>query len=135
MVRYIIPYGYYKIYYDLFAFQVSPKSTYSDGSPVSTRSRRRTNARSTQSPGSSSTVSTRTPGGRSNHSGRSPANVSVLSKKGMTPRGKRGLTPSSLRKILSKGKSPWRKLENEAEVRMWISKAAVIQAFLSTISL
>lgn len=46
--------------------------------------------------------------------GRSP---SVLSKKGMTtPRGRKGMTPSSLRKILAKGKSPWRKLEHSEEV-------------------
>ena len=48
----------------------------------------------------------------------SPArSPTVLSKKGMTtPHGRKGLTPSSLRKILAKGKSPWRKLDNSEEV-------------------
>ncbi|XP_050701937.1 LOW QUALITY PROTEIN: centrosome-associated protein CEP250-like [Eriocheir sinensis] len=47
----------------------------------------------------------------------SPArSPTVLSKKGMsTPQARKGMTPSSLRKILAKGKSPWRKLDNNDE--------------------
>ncbi|KAK8404754.1 hypothetical protein O3P69_007773 [Scylla paramamosain] len=50
------------------------------------------------------------------HSSSPGCSPSVLSKKGMTtPRGRKGMTPSSLRKILAKGKSPWRKLEHNEE--------------------
>ncbi|KAK7074709.1 hypothetical protein SK128_019415 [Halocaridina rubra] len=48
----------------------------------------------------------------------SPGGASFLSKKGLnnSPHTKKGMTPSSIRKILSRGKSPWKKLENEQEV-------------------
>ncbi|KAK8746809.1 hypothetical protein OTU49_016827, partial [Cherax quadricarinatus] len=82
----------------------SPQSAYSGGSPVSSRRQTR------------STHSVNSPSSTSVHSFRSPGGVTVLSKKGLTPRGKKGMTPSSLRKILAKGKSPWRKLDNEQEV-------------------
>nr|XP_053632844.1 GRIP and coiled-coil domain-containing protein 2-like isoform X2 [Cherax quadricarinatus] len=81
----------------------SPQSAYSGGSPVSSRRQTR------------STHSVNSPSSTSVHSFRSPGGVTVLSKKGLTPRGKKGMTPSSLRKILAKGKSPWRKLDNEQE--------------------
>nr|XP_045616061.1 putative leucine-rich repeat-containing protein DDB_G0290503 isoform X3 [Procambarus clarkii] len=85
----------------------SPPGAYSGASPVSTRVRQVRSTRTSHSVPSPS-LSSGAPS-------RSPNNVTMLSKKGATPRGKKGMTPSSLRKILAKGKSPWRKIDNDQE--------------------
>ncbi|KAG7158941.1 Nuclear mitotic apparatus protein 1-like [Homarus americanus] len=93
----------------------SPQSTCSGGSPVSSRVRQVKGAHSSRSTNSPSSRSVRSASSPSTRSTRSPGNVTVLSKKGATPRARLGMTPASLRRILSKGKSPWKKLNNEQE--------------------
>ncbi|XP_066956048.1 putative leucine-rich repeat-containing protein DDB_G0290503 isoform X2 [Macrobrachium rosenbergii] len=95
--------------------KVSPVSSGSGDSPVSTRSRRLLKESSQRN---SMSASTRSSGSQSRRTTLSPGGVSFLSKKGLniTPRGKRVATPLSIKKILSRGKSPWRKLESDHEV-------------------
>ncbi|XP_068214874.1 uncharacterized protein [Palaemon carinicauda] len=95
--------------------KVSSESAASRGSPVSTRSRRLLKESSLCN---SLSGSTRSSGAQSRRTTLSPGGVSFLSKKGLniTPRGKKVATPLSIKKILSRGKSPWRKLDSEHEV-------------------
>ncbi|XP_064108562.1 golgin subfamily A member 4-like isoform X2 [Macrobrachium nipponense] len=95
--------------------KVSPVSSGSSDSPVSTRSRRLLKESSQRN---SMSASTRSSGSQSRRTTLSPGGVSFLSKKGLniTPRGKKVATPLSIKKILSRGKSPWRKLDSEHEV-------------------